>query len=192
MRQPGCCLDRGTAADSTTQSVLVGCALSALPPQLHRTPPHPAPAVTLEFTVNEQWDAKYNSTERRSFEQLLRRLLARKRPPAVVILHHYAWWYSPGDGVDRGLFYREPESALSVFSNVSCGLSRYITLGRVWESSPCVHAVLLGMNSPHRCLFEACGTCTWVGLECSGQHAHAVTPPPCLRPASPCPATLLA
>ncbi|KAL4419481.1 hypothetical protein ABPG77_008283 [Micractinium sp. CCAP 211/92] len=79
--------------------------------------PLDADLVTLEFTVNEQWDAKYNSTERRSFEQLLRRLLARKRPPAVVILHHYAWWYSPGDGVDRGLFYREPESALSVFSN---------------------------------------------------------------------------
>lgn len=78
-------------------------------------------AVTLEFTVNEQWDAEYNSTERRSFEQLLRRLLARKHQPAVLILHHYGWWNSPGDGVDRGLFYRQPESALSVFSNVRKG-----------------------------------------------------------------------
>jgi len=47
--------------------------------------------VTLEFTVNERAKAPYTSTERRSYEQLIRRLLNYPGRPAVMVLHHYPW-----------------------------------------------------------------------------------------------------
>lgn len=75
------------------------------------------PAVTLEFTLNEAPFAEMASPERKYFELLLRRLLASPAAPAVLVLHHYGWWEAAGDGLDRGLFYREPESALSALSH---------------------------------------------------------------------------
>ncbi|KAL4431189.1 hypothetical protein ABPG75_006445 [Micractinium tetrahymenae] len=79
--------------------------------------PEDADLVSLEFTVNEAQNSPYQSPERRSFEQLIRRLLARKHPPAVLILHSYGWWNSFGDGMDRGLFYQQPELQLTAFSH---------------------------------------------------------------------------
>lgn len=69
--------------------------------------------------MNESPNLPFTSTDRRSFEHLIRRLLARPNPPAVLMLHHWGWWNSGGDGVDRGLFYFRPESDLTLFSNVS-------------------------------------------------------------------------
>ncbi|EFN58310.1 hypothetical protein CHLNCDRAFT_142315 [Chlorella variabilis] len=69
--------------------------------------------VTLEFSVNERSEAQFTSPERRNFEQLLRRLLQYPSRPAIIMLHHYAWWESPGDGLDRGVFYHQPEGQLT-------------------------------------------------------------------------------
>ncbi|PRW45267.1 hypothetical protein C2E21_6426 [Chlorella sorokiniana] len=79
--------------------------------------PEDADLVTLEFSVNEKPDAPYPSPERRAFEQLLRRLLRLPGRPAVLVLHHWGWWNALGDGIDRGLFYSQPEGQLTAFSN---------------------------------------------------------------------------
>lgn len=81
----------------------------------HHVPPD-ADLVTLEFTVNERKEAPFTSIERRSFEQLLRRLLAYPGRPAIMMLHHYSWFDSAGDGLDQGLYYAEPESQLSTLA----------------------------------------------------------------------------
>lgn len=78
--------------------------------------PQDVDLVTLEFTVNESPKAPYTSPERRSYEQLIRRLLKLPGRPAVMLLHHYAYWEAHGDGLDRGLFYREPEGQLTAFA----------------------------------------------------------------------------
>ena len=41
--------------------------------------------------------------------------------PAVLVLHHWGWWNALGDGVDRGLFYSQPEGQLTAFSHVRLG-----------------------------------------------------------------------
>jgi hypothetical protein len=74
--------------------------------------------VSVEFTVNDSPTA-FTSSARTSFEEMLRRLLAYPSSPAVVLLHHYPWWKAEGDGLTRGLFYREPEGQLTTFSQVS-------------------------------------------------------------------------
>ncbi|KAL4442042.1 hypothetical protein ABPG77_011303 [Micractinium sp. CCAP 211/92] len=81
----------------------------------HHVPPD-ADLVTLEFTVNERKEAPFTSIERRSFEQLLRRLLSYPGRPAVMMLHHYSWFDSVGDGLNQGLYYAEPESQLSTLA----------------------------------------------------------------------------
>lgn len=98
--------------------VALGTLARADVPRPPRLPPR---AVSLEFTVNEAANSPYQSPERRSFEQLLRRLVSRKYQPAVLILHSYGWWNSFGDGVDRGLFYQQPELQLTAFSHVRGG-----------------------------------------------------------------------
>lgn len=40
--------------------------------------------------------------------------------PALLVLHHWGWWNALGDGIDRGLFYSQPEGQLTAFSHVSC------------------------------------------------------------------------
>lgn len=71
--------------------------------------------VSVEFTVNDSPTA-FTSSARTSFEEMLRRLLAYPSSPAVVLLHHYPWWKAEGDGLTRGLFYREPEGQMTTFS----------------------------------------------------------------------------
>lgn len=39
--------------------------------------------------------------------------------PAILVLHHWGWWNALGDGIDRGLFYSQPEGQLTAFSHVS-------------------------------------------------------------------------
>ena len=80
--------------------------------------------VSLEFSVNERSDAPFQSIERRSYEQLLRRLLALPGRPAVIMLHHYGWWEAAGDGLDRGLYYRQPEADLTTLAQVGLGQGR--------------------------------------------------------------------
>ena len=36
-----------------------------------------------------------------------------------MLLHHYPWYKAAGDGVERGLYYREPEHQLTMYSYVS-------------------------------------------------------------------------
>jgi hypothetical protein len=66
--------------------------------------------------------AAYASKGRAAFEGLLRLLLALPSRPALLLLHHYPWWKAEGDGAAAGLFYREPEGQLTLYSHV-----------RVWE-----------------------------------------------------------
>lgn len=60
----------------------------------------------------------YTSRFRQVFEQLLRRLLQLPSKPAVLLLQHYPWWRSPRDGVPQGLYYREPETEMTVLGQV--------------------------------------------------------------------------
>jgi hypothetical protein len=104
-------------------------------------------AVSLEFTVNEKSNAPYTSPERRSYEQLIRRLLKLPGRPAIMLLHHYGYWEAAGDGLDRGLFYREPEEQLTAFAHVS-GL----LLAWVHASDAClVHGSNLTKYLRHAC-----------------------------------------
>lgn len=69
-----------------------------------------ADLVVVEFAVNDKQAAERASPQRRTYEQLLRRLLGLPSRPAVVMLHHYSWHSAAGDGTLEGLFYGEPES----------------------------------------------------------------------------------
>lgn len=70
------------------------------------------PAVRL----NPQYS--YTSKARRCYEQLLRRLLRWPSQPTVLLLQYYPWWRSLGDGILDGLYYREPETEMTVLGQV--------------------------------------------------------------------------
>ena len=53
--------------------------------------------------------------------QVLRRLLRMPSAPALLLLMSYPWWQSYGDGISAGLFYREPETELTVLGQASKG-----------------------------------------------------------------------
>jgi hypothetical protein len=100
-----------------------------------------ADLVVVEFSANDS-PAFYTSSARHSYEELLRKLLdplpdltsegsdgngssssgggsgSVWHQPAVVLLHHYPWFKATGDGADRGLYYREPEHQLTMYSYV--------------------------------------------------------------------------
>jgi hypothetical protein len=88
----------------------------ALPLCLPALAPACLPAVVIEFSLNDNSTALYNSFERRSYELLLRQLLSLPGRPAVLLLHHYPWWRSGGDGLESGLYWKEPEGMLTMFS----------------------------------------------------------------------------
>lgn len=90
----------------------------------------------MEFTVNEDDNAPFDSPQRRRFEQMLRKLLLLgaahggtgipshgdwdiEGGTAIVVLHHYAWHATAGDGLAAGLFYNTSEAQLGMFANVS-------------------------------------------------------------------------
>lgn len=70
----------------------------------------------------------YASRVRRVYEQVLRRLLLSPSKPAVVLLQMFPWWRSPGDGVPDGLYYREPETEMTVLGQVTHGRTRLLAL----------------------------------------------------------------
>ena len=72
--------------------------------------------VVVEFTFNEMGNLQYTTPQRRGFEQLLRKLASLPGAPAVLVLHHYAWWHAGGDGVKRGLYYRQAEQQLTTMA----------------------------------------------------------------------------
>jgi hypothetical protein len=72
--------------------------------------------VVIEFSLNDNSTALYNSFERRSYELLLRQLLSLPGRPTVLLLHHYPWWRSGGGGLESGLYWKEPEGMLTMFS----------------------------------------------------------------------------
>ena len=104
-----------------------------------------ADLVVVEFSANDP-PTSYTSSARHSYEELLRKLLdplpdltgkgsdgsdssgngssgggnssSVRHQPAVVLLHHYPWFKATGDGVNRGLYYREPEHQLTMYSYV--------------------------------------------------------------------------
>ena len=61
----------------------------------------------------------YDSPGRRAFELLLRRLQAMPSRPAVLLLQMYPWWQAFGDGATQGLYYREPETEMTVLAQAS-------------------------------------------------------------------------
>ncbi|KAI7842797.1 hypothetical protein COHA_003543 [Chlorella ohadii] len=77
--------------------------------------PQDADLVVVEFAINDPGPPiSYASKFRRRYEQLLRRLLLLPSKPAVILLQAYPWWMSFGDGFWQGLYYREPETELTV------------------------------------------------------------------------------
>ena len=96
--------------------------------------------------MNEKSKAPYTSPERRSYEQLIRRLLKLPGRPAVMLLHHYGYWEAAGDGLDRGLFYREPEGQLTAFAHVSAR--------RCWQRVQVYTCVFL-LELPLPCMLAA-------------------------------------
>ncbi|PSC68081.1 hypothetical protein C2E20_8267 [Micractinium conductrix] len=135
----------------------------------HHVPPD-ADLVSLEFSVNERSDAPFQSIERRSYEQLLRRLLALPGRPAVIMLHHYGWWEAAGDGLDRGLYYRQPEADLTT-------LAQYYDVPAVSVRAATYHLMQAGVRKfkvnrvamagrPHRFL-AANGSLEWGDIPAS-------------------------
>lgn len=101
---------------------------------LERMLPRDADLVVVEFTVNEDDNAPFDSPQRRRFEQMLRKLLLLgaahggtgipshgdwdiEGGTAIVVLHHYAWHATAGDGLAAGLFYNTSEAQLGMFAN---------------------------------------------------------------------------
>ncbi|KAL4443942.1 hypothetical protein ABPG75_011679, partial [Micractinium tetrahymenae] len=106
---------------------------------LERMLPQDADLVVVEFTVNEDDYAPFDSPSRRRFEQMLRKALllgaansntdngttedatlgvvADGGCAAVVMLHHYAWHATAGNGRAAGLFYNTSEAQLGMFAN---------------------------------------------------------------------------
>ena len=56
-----------------------------------------ADLVVLEFTMNDHRDAPYGNSERRAYEQLIRKLGGMQGAPAILQLHHYAWSHAVGE-----------------------------------------------------------------------------------------------
>ena len=77
-----------------------------------------ADMVTIEYTINENSTAPMTSLERRSYEHVVRQLLRLGSRPAGLLLHHYSWW---GGHQPRGLFHKNPEADLTLFSHVGAG-----------------------------------------------------------------------
>lgn len=50
---------------------------------------------------------------------MLRRMLQRPSQPTLLLLQYYPWMRSFGDGVTQGLYYREPETEMTVIGQVS-------------------------------------------------------------------------
>ena len=78
----------------------------------------------LPSSCNPPLQPSYNSVERRAFEQLLRQVQSIPSQPSVLLLQVYPWWQAFGDGVTHGLFYREPESEMTVMAQASGRPSR--------------------------------------------------------------------
>ena len=83
---------------------------------------HCSHAVVVEFTINDARldidNPRFTSPERRTFEQLLRWLLLMDNRPAVMLLQVYPWFQASGDGVIKGLFYKEPEAQFTTLAHV--------------------------------------------------------------------------
>ena len=125
-----------------------------------------ADLVVVEFSANDS-PTTYTSQARHSYEGLLRKLMGRspdrldggggggrgssastgdgriEHQPAVVLLHHYPWYKAAGDGLDKGLYYREPEHQLTMYSYVRTGQPGGALTGRAVgkPSRPCAAAV---------------------------------------------------
>ena len=65
----------------------------------------------------------YASPQRRTYEQMLRRMLQRPSQPTLLLLQYYPWMRSFADGVTQGLYYREPETEMTVLGQASCPIS---------------------------------------------------------------------
>lgn len=95
------------------------------------------------YLIAVTWPAvqtSYASPSRRYYEQVVRRLLRMPTNPAVLLLHYYPWWRSPGDGVAEGLYYREPETEMTVLGQVGRLLKRPARLhasGNAWGYVSC-------------------------------------------------------
>lgn len=64
-----------------------------------------ADLITVELTYNEHPNLPFTSSDRKGFEQLLRKLLRMPKAPAIVLLHHFSWhqkWVRPGDSIGTG------------------------------------------------------------------------------------------
>ncbi|KAI7846321.1 hypothetical protein COHA_000158 [Chlorella ohadii] len=95
-------------------------------PCLEHIVPEGADLVVVEFAINDaslqRSEARlpagpsYDSPGRRAFELLLRRLQAMPSRPAVLLLQMYPWWQAFGDGATQGLYYREPETEMTVLA----------------------------------------------------------------------------
>ena len=103
----------------------------------------------MEFTVNDALlvgeNPPFHSPARRTFESVLRWLLRMDNQPALMLLQFYAYFQASGDGVTKGLFYKEPEAQFTTFAHVSSfsfsfwGLTvwlpqggRVMSVGRPW------------------------------------------------------------
>jgi hypothetical protein len=75
-----------------------------------------ADLVVVEFAINDEAskEVSYASPQRRTYEQMLRRMLQRPSQPTLLLLQYYPWMRSFGDGVTQGLYYREPETEMTV------------------------------------------------------------------------------
>lgn len=105
-------------------SLLAGvltCLPAAARAQLCANPCQDADLVTIEYTFNDNSTAPMASLDRRSYEHVVRQLLWLGSRPAVILLNHYSWWVGKA-GETVGLFYKEPEAQLTVFSHVSAAV----------------------------------------------------------------------
>ncbi|KAL4855511.1 hypothetical protein ACK3TF_003849 [Chlorella vulgaris] len=75
-----------------------------------------ADLITVELTYNEHPNLPFTSSDRKGFEQLLRKLLRMPKAPAIVLLHHFSWHQNIGDGVAEGLYYRGAEPHLATLA----------------------------------------------------------------------------
>ncbi|KAI3430755.1 hypothetical protein D9Q98_009167 [Chlorella vulgaris] len=83
---------------------------------LERLVPQDADLITVELTYNEHPNLPFTSSDRKGFEQLLRKLLRMPKAPAIVLLHHFSWHQNIGDGVAEGLYYRGAEPHLATLA----------------------------------------------------------------------------
>ncbi len=110
----------GRAAGSTTSiatcptiSLRLGCSMDA------RSSAHALANSLTQPLCLLSHQVSYASPQRRTYEQMLRRMLQRPSQPTLVLLQYYPWMRSFGDGVTQGLYYREPETEMTVLGQVS-------------------------------------------------------------------------